>query len=336
MGCDMQREPEQQAALYANICLPIDNTGTMGRRVLGDPGTWESFELPKYVYIFIMKQEGSEWSVWKHEERVLSEGEWARTRYYGLNNSRGDSIFQYREKMRFFLVGEKIKGRVFAICSNQKLTFNNTMQSINDMEDLLNLKFNTAPDSIQANLQNIYSTPYNYERNGSYYCSFDCLAGNAYTIDLILYHVAAKVDIKWRVDPAKRVDKETPANGIRVTSMKACNLFNGNAYCFKPMANSVGETPLATGDTITIVQPTDEGLWWEGRSYFYTIPYTTTTYDDYFPLQMEMETNSSGNKYRPTIYMEIDNSSPFVPWLRANFNVTKPLVAKTEEKRVDR
>jgi hypothetical protein len=40
---------------------------------------------------------------------------------------------------------------------------------------------------------------------------------------------------------------------------------------------------------------------------------------------MQMETNESGDTYQPTIYMEIDKSSPFVPWLRANYNLTDPL-----------
>ena len=202
------------------------------------------------------------------------------------------------------------------------------MQSISNLEDLLNWKFNTAPDSIQDNLQNIYSTPYNYNRNGSYYCSFDCLAGNSYTIDMLMYHVASKVDITWHVDETKRINREDPSQAVRLTRMDAVNLFNGDAFCFKPMENTVPELP-ASGRSIQMVTPTDEGLWWEGRSYFYTIPYTVEGTPGYFPLQMVLSTNGTNDEYKPLLNLGIDTGSPFVPWLRANFNLSKPLEAGT-------
>ena len=328
VGC--QQEVSMPAELNMSICLPIQESAANYKRVLGDPGTPEQFEFPKYAYIIVLKETGvGSWAVWQRKELVLDESAWVRTRYYGLNTARGDSIFKYDEKIRLFLVGEKIKGRVFAICSNMKLNFNETIESIDDLDDVLNWKFNTAPDSIQKNLQNIFSTPYNYERNGKYYCSYDCLEGNAYTIDLIMYHVASKVDIKWYVDENKRINSADPSSAVRLTSMKACNLFADYAYCFKLMENMCA-SPVTSSDTIDLVRPEDVGLWWEGRSYFYTIPYTTTGYSSYFPLQMQLETNESGNLYRPTLYLEVNTDSPFVPWLRADFNLSNPLNAGTD------
>jgi len=93
--------------------------------------------------------------------------------------------------------------------------------------------------------------------------------------------------------------------------------------------------PLASGAEVSIVSSGDESLWWEGRAYFYTIPYTTTKtdYENYFPLQMQMVTNGTGT-YTPTIYMQIDKSSPFVPWLRATFNI-KNTLSGSGTKKVD-
>ena len=331
---------EQQAELDMSLCIPANEVVHRAggpRRVMGDPGTSEQFDLPKYVYIFVLKQEGDVWSVWRKEERTLTDADWKRTRYGGQNATRGDSIFKYNEKIRYYLVGEKIKGRIYAICSNKKLTFYPSFGSISNLDEVLGLKFSTAPDSIQENLHNIYSTPYNYERSGSYYCSFDCMAGNTAVVDMLLYHVAAKVDIKWNVAEEKRIDRVTPANGVRLTYMEARRLFNGNAYCFKPMCNTMAELPTSGYAIKNIVTPTDEGLWWEGRSYFYTIPYTTeeSGKENYFPLQMLMVTNDSGNEYKPTIYMQIDKTSPFVPWLRANFNISAPLPIDSPTKTVN-
>lgn len=324
------------AELNMSICLPIQESATRYNRVLGDPGTTEQFELPKYAYIIVLKETGVDsWAVWHRKELVLDSLHWRRTRYYGQNNTRGDSIFMYDEKIRFILLGEKNKGRVFAICSNKKLNFNYTFESIDDLNDVLGWKFNTAPDSIQENLQNIFSTPYNYERNSKYYCSYDCLAGNAYTIDLIMYHVAAKVDITWKVDESVRI-KPNPAQAVRLTYMDARFLYNGDAYCFKPMENVVSTDPLSSGASVQMVRPTDEGLWWEGRSYFYTIPYTVDANPGYFPLQMLMRTNgSTTDDYRPTLNLKVDTSSPFVPWLRANFNISAPLTNSAPTKTVD-
>lgn len=321
-------EPVRQGTLQINLCLPMpENFSPSIKRIIGDPGMTENFELPKYVYIVVMKQEGGVWSVWRRAEISLNEGAWEKTNYYGFNPTREDSIYRYTEPVQFLLDGETPQGRVYAICSRKKLTFSSSIGSIDTMEKLLNWQFNTAPDSIQESLQDIYSTPYNLTRGGDYYCVFDCSTGHIYRLDLILYHVAAKVDITWNVVDSMRINKDDPSEAVRLTKMKACKLFNGYAYCFKPMENS-SDRPLDSGKEITIVQSTDEGLWWEGRSYFYTIPYTTTYKPGYYPLQMQMATNDSGDHNR-TIYLQVDTSSPFVPWLRATFNIDNPLVAGT-------
>jgi hypothetical protein len=300
---------------------------------MGDPGTTESFEFPKYAYIILMKQTGVDsWELWRKEELVLLEENWIPMRYYyGTLRNPGDSIYKYKNTIQFFLNNETPKGRVYAICSKKKLNFNRSIGSISNLSDLLNMTFNTTPDSIQQSLQDIYSTPYNYNVDGQYYCSFNCEAGNTSSVDLIMYHVAAKVDITWKVDETVRI-KPNPADAVRLTYMDARFLFNGDAYCFKPMENEVASKPTA-GRTVHIVTPSDEGLWWEGRSYFYTIPYTVDANPGYFPLQMLMRTNgSTSDNYCPTLNLEINTSSPFVPWLRANFNISAPLISDAPTK----
>jgi hypothetical protein len=138
------------------------------------------------------------------------------------------------------------------------------------------LKFSTSSDLVQRNLQNIYSTPYNYNAadGNAYYCSFDCSEGSGFKVDLLLYHVAAKVDLKWNVAEDKRINRLVPSNGVRLTYLEANHLFNGMAYCFRPLENSVATLPQTGYDIANIVRAEDEGLWWAGRYYFYTILYT--------------------------------------------------------------
>ena len=348
-GCEGRDDidPKQGNPFTLSICLPADEVRVAPKngpnRVMGDPGTTEVMELPKYIYIFIINKVKPDEEDWRLFDTITigdATEHWNKEYYTGSLMGSGDSIYRYtRDIAKQLSPSQKFAGRIYAIASAKKLTFNTSLTSGTSTEEqVLELKFQTSGD-MQANLQHIYSTPYNYEINDEYYGSFNSDLHNVPYINLMLYHVAAKVDINWFVAENKRIDRETPANAVRLTSMKACNLFNGDAYCFKPMENKQATklNPSAgTGDTITMVTPSDMGLWWEGRSYFYTIPYTLSSgaNQSHYPLQMQMETNESGAIYKPTVYLEVNTSSPFVPWLRATFNINNPLAAGTAEKTV--
>ena len=329
-GCEGHSDidSKQGNPFSLSICLPVEEL-----RVMGDPGTTERFELPSYVYIIIMKKAAGDpdWSLWEARRLTPSEGDWTKKRYVGLLQTTGDSIYEYNHEIDLTLPSNRVDGRVYAIASAVELSFNCALTAgeLNTLDKVETLTFNSGASGIQENLQHIYSTPYNYMPDGvRYYGSFE-KEQKVPHVSLLLYHVAAKVDINWFVDEEKR----SKTNMLRLTKMDACNLFNGNAFCFKPMENSLPALPTTT-DSVHIVTRTDEGLWWEGRSYFYTIPYTTTGKTGYYPLQMQMETNESGDIYKPTVYLEVNTTSPFVPWLRATFNINNPLAAGTAEKTV--
>ena len=197
------------------------------------------------------------------------------------------------------------------------------------LTDLLNMQFDASSTDVQQQLKDIYSSPYNYNKDGEYYGTFDDYLTNVPHVDLLLYHVAAKVDLKWNVDE----DKRTGAEGVRLTYMEARNLYNGWSYAFRPMENTAPAV-LSEGYNITnIVTSSDVGLWWEGRDYFYTLPYTVSGSPDLFPLQLTMKTNDDASDgYRLTLNQRIDTTDPFVPWIRGNFRLTKPLQNTTETK----
>ena len=338
-GCEGHSDidSKQGNPFSLSICLPVEESfvpaGGGPLRVMGDPGTTERFELPSYVYIIIMKKAAGDpdWSLWEARRLTPSEGDWTKKRYVGLLQTTGDSIYEYNHEIDLTLPSNRVDGRVYAIASAVELSFNCALTAgeLNTLDKVETLTFNSGASGIQENLQHIYSTPYNYMPDGvRYYGSFE-KEQKVPHVSLLLYHVAAKVDINWFVDEEKR----SKTNMLRLTKMDACNLFNGNAFCFKPMENSLPALPTTT-DSVHIVTRTDEGLWWEGRSYFYTIPYTTTGKTGYYPLQMQMETNESGAIYKPTVYLEVNTTSPFVPWLRATFNINNPLEERTEDKTV--
>ena len=332
-------QPSKKVVLPITITLPIDATfdssQAPARRVIGDPGKNEKFLLPNYIYIIILKQVGENWVLWHQESNVLTREDWDTTRYVGSYNTPGDLIYQYTGKFNFLLNNEDFNGRVYAMASAEPLSFNRSLSSITSLSDVESLTFDASSSIIQENLEHIYSTPYNYLVAERYYASFSTAGERVPHVSLQLYHVAAKVDIKWSVAENKRINKETPSSAVRLTYMDACHLFNDMAYCFKPMEN-VLPAKSASATTRSIVRPENEGLWWEGRSYFYTIPYTVSGVTNYFPLQMVLKTNdSSGTGYKPTLNLKIDTSTPFVPWLRATFNLSEPLTDKEETKTID-
>lgn len=340
-GCN-ENTPTETMRLPLSICLPANEVQRAARvpvrRAIGDPGQCEEFQLPNYIYIFIIyyDEEGSEWKLWEQVNVDDAAEYWHKEYYSGALMGSGDSIYRYtREIIKPLEPGDKFKGRIYVIASAEELTLDATLTPKASTEDaVLDLKFSTA-GNMQNYLQHIYSTPYNYQIDGKYYGSFNSKDHNVPYINLMLYHVAAKMDINWNVKKEMRVNKESPSSAVRLTDMKAQYLFAGDAYCFKPMRNEVA-AKLTSGYERVLVSPGDEGLWWEGRSYFYTIPYTVTGNADYFPLQMFMRTNGSeGTGYRPTVNLRIDTTDVFVPWLRADFNINAPLADKEETKTVD-
>lgn len=321
------------------LCLPVSEfvaanqpryaAGNGQRRVLGDPGQTERFDLPRYAWFFAMKDDGADWEVLHREKLTLDGGSWEKTHYGGSYRTSGDSIYRYQTTLQILLDNNKVDGRVYAVMSNVDLTFNKTMTSINTLADLLDWQFDASSAEVQQNLQHIYTSPYNYIENGDYYGAFSNRHTKVPQVNLLLYHVAAKVDLKWNVDE----DKRTGAEGVRLTYMEARNLYNGWSYAFRPMENTAPAV-LSEGYNITnIVTSSDVGLWWEGRDYFYTLPYTVSGSPDLFPLQLTMKTNDDASDgYRLTLNQRIDTTDPFVPWIRGNFRLTKPLQNTTETK----
>jgi len=308
-------------------------------RAMGDPGTTEMLTLPRYAYIFILQQNGLEWEMMDVVEETLEEEDWETYRYKGYLQATGDSILRYTKILNYLLPRKGVKGRAYGIVSPIDLTgyFNTDIRAIDDLTELLDLKLRLTDETILENIQNIYSTPYNYETGSpaEYYCTFDNTYSNVASVELMLYHIAAKVDLQWSVAAEKRKNAN-PAEVVRLTYMEVQHLYADNTLVFRPLENELADKVSTGYSKPNIVTATDAGMWWEGRAYFYTIPYTTTGRPGYFPLQMVMRTNGSeGTGYRPTLYLKVDTESPFVPWMRADFNINAPMSDGEDTKVID-
>ena len=342
VSCSREHETDPDVSVQASLtlCLPAGDFSAVQnpsqRRVMGDPGLAERFLLPRYVYIFLLRQNGEQWNVYERIEDILDADSWEKSHYSGRLQSDGDTIYRYTRNVVYLLNNDRFNGRVYAIMSAKRLSFENELSSVETLDDVLNLRFDVSPDSIQQNLQHIYSSPYNYEVDGRYYGSFSSITSKSPVVNLLLYHVAAKVDMKWNVADTMRINNADPSQAVRLTSLCVRHLYDGWSYVFRPMENTLASMPTEGYEINNIVTLADEGLWWEGRYYFYTIPYSVSGNGNYFPLQLVMRTNNlAGDGYQVTINQPFEPASPFVPWVRADLRLSRPLTNTTATFTID-
>lgn len=316
-------EPMQQIELPIVFALPAGDAGAAGApaRLPGDPGTTETFTKPTHAYVFVAFHKDDETTVVSSVvDTTILASDWARR----------DTIYYYQKT---FLLDIPDKdhvsdANVYLAVSDVSLSLKTTNSS-SEVRDVSRATKNSWPatedeirkltfavdNALQSHLQHIYSSPYNYQPDGShYYGRVANFGAKVPYIHMMLYHVASKVDLMWNVAEDKR-DK------IRVTQVKATKLFNdADAYLFKPTENSA--TMRTNGYSYTYGG--DAGTWWAGRNYFYTIAYKATDQSDKFPLQLELKTKNmtvgdGGTEYTHDEILLKTPPAVFVPWVRGQF-----------------
>lgn len=351
-GCRDEME-SVQADHYMQIFLPVNEARSLPRRAAGagDPGQAENLELPHYAYIFLVyKMKNDNEMVRTTLATDLYNGgsrttddvwEWVDTLTTG-----GDIVYSCKIPFTDMtpVLGNVKYCHAYIAMSHVPLTLKMGATTIDNAHKptneatVQNITF-TVNDALQPELQNIYSTPYNYMVDDLYYGNL-YIWQDAVRAKLMLYHVASKVDFMWNV-PEQMQPK------MRITRVAAKNLFEGESYLFKPVDN-VHAVFNGSGDPDGYTPATDlagnsAGTWWAGRSYFYTIPYTTTG-EGKFPLQVDFEIENTdsedathnGNTYT---YQETFSTTPtdtvFPLWLRGQLTFsTPPTTGKTETKEV--
>ena len=339
-GCKPE-EPTQQLAMSISICLPAGEVYPAQApelRAFGDPGTTEQFALPTHVYIYIVKDD----KVWDIIEKTPSSSDWTKKHYVGPYDTEKDSIYVYTpEDLNLLLESGSFNGRIYIYASAVQLTPSPVITTGSDLADLLNLKFSfdgtlqDDPTSIVNNLQNIYSTPYNYQPDGEHYYGSFYATQKVPHLNLLLYHVAAKVDLMWNV-------KENLREDVKISYIAAENLYDGPCYIFKPTANQptneyLDENHVYTGGyTKTVLDSKKNespapspGTQWNGRGYFYAIPYKNNDVDGesnpdpHYPLQLTLCKDSDrpdGGSYYSTI-VKTDIPEIWTSWIRGQISI---------------
>ena len=182
-------------------------------RALGDPGEAETFELPKYLYIYLVSTSSSNSTQVIFKKQEVKPEDWKLSTSGDNTNNHflaKDGLYVYQGHLSINLPLNRKEGRVYVVASNLDLDDSGTDKKYNlvtdvsswssytDVEDKVTF---TNQSSLRSNMQNLYSSPYNLKNDeGNYYGTIKDYASNVPHIDMVLYHVATKVDLQWTID----------------------------------------------------------------------------------------------------------------------------------------
>lgn len=346
-GCETN-EDLQPVELEINLMLSASEISASNRaperRAFGDPGTTETFRLPQHAYIFLVWNDGSETHVDLIEADVSNPASWTRTNNRLVYNVPGDSVFLYNKKVVKMLSGNRTWGRLYVAMSYSDIapySKLNPSRAVADYteDDVKNLVFNVTAE-LQDELQDIYSTPLHYEPDGSTY--YGTIANFAYSsggggesgarvayANILLYHVAAKVDLIWNV-------AEEARSSVKLSYLQAYNLYKDSCYLFKPTDNVVtGPTYDKAGGeggyAVPIISGAVPGTQWQSRAYYYAIPYKNK--EGKYPMQYCMRKNgdpaTDDNPATPDDYklvikktLDAETDGIWTSWIRGQINIT--------------
>ena len=182
-------------------------------RALGDPGEAETFDLPKYLYIYLVSTSSSNSTQVIFKKQEVKPEDWKLFTSEGNTNehfSAKDGLYVYQGHLSINLPLNRKEGRVYVVASNLDLDDSGTEKKYNLVTDVSswssftevenNVTF-TNQSSLRNNMQNLYSSPYNLKDDkDNYYGIIKDYASNVPHIDMVLYHVATKVDLQWTID----------------------------------------------------------------------------------------------------------------------------------------
>lgn len=120
-----------------NAELTTGTTEAKATRAEGDPGTYEKFELPTHLYIYLINTSinGSETNVLKPEGMddkngyTLKTDKWTKTTTTDNNK---DSIYTYTDQIRIIIPENRSNGVVYAAMSSVPITVTYTGTDVAD------------------------------------------------------------------------------------------------------------------------------------------------------------------------------------------------------------
>ena len=183
-------------------------------RAPGDPGITDTLALPKYLYIYLVSTTTNTTQVIFKKEEVKPEDWKLSTPGDNTNNifSSKDGLYVYQGHLSINLPLNRKEGRVYVAASPVEISdIVTSVDSWSSANNVVNNVTFTSDGDTRKYLKDIYSSPYNLKNSdGVYYGTIKDYATNVPHVDMVLYHVATKVDLQWTIDEAYQGTKEWP------------------------------------------------------------------------------------------------------------------------------
>lgn len=315
------------------------------RAAVGDPGSDEDFELPHYIYMYMVATNDGESSV-TYTKFSVSRSDWKLSTSDENSNDHftaRDGLYVYQGHLSMYLPAKRQQGKVYVAASNADLELHGLVtKDLTPATVAEQVTFNCS-QALAAEMKNLYSTPYNLKNeDGEYYGTVKDFSGNVPHLDIVLYHTATKVDVQWQIDEDCQGVKEWQETNTTDMSADADRdkvFFSGIEAYNLPERCPLFMPMNCTDGTKTFSVPLhdkDEGYKgqrYNGRSVIYVIPRRYAASGDYFvDLRMQVNNYTAAD---PTLghhaYIQIrdesltqaEGSPTHTPWLRAFVHVTK-------------
>ena len=298
----------------SNASLTAEEAHAKTTRAEGDPGTYEKFELPKYLYIYLINTpiNGTETKVLTPEGMNPQNGydlkadKWTKTTTQDNNK---DSIYTYTDQIRIIIPENRKTGVVYAAMSTVPITVSG-VDNPGTVADATFTLGKEAKDNESEALKNLYSSPYNLKKNNQYYGIVSDYNSNSPYINMVLYHVASKLDLQWNVDASVQ-------SSVKLSSITLTGLSSGGKL-FKPLENTTATSPYS--ETFSL----DDGSQWYGRKATYVIPVKSTDGNYQFPMTLTngAKTPNTTTTAKATVTPSAINKV-YVPWMLGTVTVKK-------------
>ena len=297
--------PASDAGLTAGV------TDAKATRAEGDPGTYEAFQLPTRLYIYLLNNpiNGTATTVLTPEGMDKAKGyplvadKWVKTTTQDNNK---DSIYTYTDQIRIIIPENRSAGSVYAAMSTVPITVAYTGT------DVANATFTLGDDAKGKEsdaLKNLYSSPYNLMKDNQYYGTVGDYRSNSPHINMVLYHVASKLDLQWNV-------AQTVQSSVQLDTVAITGLSRGGKL-FMPLTNTAASARYTYDERFAL----DAGSQWYGRKAAYVIPVNTNgSYS--FALRL---TNKVSGKSTTAVAnaTPLSTDNVYMPWMVGTIRVSK-------------
>lgn len=312
-ACDGGHDEEGGSARVLPIHIRIKTTEGPQQRVLGDPGEVEKFPLPSVAYIYVLANsavDGTGASLLQmidgaaNKGKVNLDSEW-------VQDNNDPSIYHYGGALNISLWHMAQSAKVYVAVADREIP---GLQLPQNPEHVVSMTYDPSQLSDAERhefMKNLYATPYNHEVEGKYYGSVNDLNSNTPRVNVMLYHVAARLDLKWNVEEERR--KTFALGTLSVSDLpKSC-------YLFKPTENT--DPGVGNGYSDIVVSKFDATTAWSGRKVVY-VPQVSDGARN-FPVNLSYTnaaaSNAPGLKEQAFQY----ESDVFTTWFNVEANFVK-------------